>query len=195
MTARLRVQARLRLPVWYLAVVATAGVLRIAELRLSASNERAVGADGRPAAGSYRGVLALHIALHTLPLVEVVVFRRRPRLPWLWAGLLVGTNALRWWSMASLGAAWNARGAVPDRLPVVTSGPYRFVRHPNYVAVALEFLAIPLAGGAWLSALLLSGLEALSLAERVREEERRLFAQPGYRAAFARRRRFIPGVF
>lgn len=184
---------RRRLPAWYLALVATSGVLRLVELRRSSSNEQALGADDRPAAGAYWQTLVLHVALHTLPLVEVVVFRRRPRLPW--AGVLVATNALRWWSMASLGTAWNARGAVPDRLPVATTGPYRFVRHPNYVAVALEFPAIALAGGAWLSALVLSGLEALVLVERVREEERRLFAQPDYRAAFEGRRRFIPGVF
>lgn len=184
-----------RLPVWYLALVATSGLLRLAELRRSSSNERELGAAGRPSAGNYRAMLLLHVALHALPLLEVTVFRRRARLPWLWGGLLVGTMVLRRWSMASLGAAWNVRGAVPDRLTVVTAGPYRLVRHPNYVAVALEFLALPLAGGAWLSALLLSPLEALSLAERVREEERRLLAQPDYREAFARRKRFLPGVF
>ncbi len=180
---------------WYLALVATSGVLRLAELRRSSKNERALGADGRPAAGAYWQTLALHVALHTVPLVEVFVFRRRARLPGLWAGVLVGTNALRWWSMASLGTAWNARGAVPARLSVVTTGPYRFVRHPNYIAVALEFPAIALAGGAWLSALVLSALEAPVLAARVREEERRLFDEPQYRAAFARRKRFLPGVF
>lgn len=176
-------------------MVATSGVLRLVELRRSSSNERALGAGDRPAAGSYWQTLVLHVALHTMPLAEVVVFRRRPRLPWLWAGLLAGTNALRWWSMATLGTAWNARGAVPDQLPVVTTGPYRYLRHPNYVAVALEFPAIALAGGAWLSALVLSALEAPVLVQRVREEERQLFAKPGYREAFARRRRFIPGVF
>ncbi|MBO0703220.1 MAG: hypothetical protein J2P38_09830 [Candidatus Dormibacteraeota bacterium] len=183
------------MPVWYLGLVATSGLLRLVELRRSSSNERAVGAADVPAAGSYPKTLVLHIALHTLPLAEVALFRRRARLPWVWVGVLVGTNALRWWSIASLGAAWNARGAVPDRLPVVTRGPYRFVRHPNYIAVGLEFLAIPLAGGAWLSALVLSALEGLTLAERVREEERRLFTHPDYRAAFAGRKRFIPGVF
>lgn len=187
-------RARGRLPRWYLALVATSGLLRLAELRRSSSNERAVGADRRPAAGDYWQTIALHVALHTLPLVEVVWFRRRPRRAWLWGGLLAGTNALRWWSIASLGTAWNARGAVPDQLPVVTTGPYRFVRHPNYVAVALEFPIIALAGGAWLSAILLSLLEAPVLVQRVRQEERRLFEQPGYRAAFGHRKRFVPGV-
>ena len=170
-------------------------MLRLAELRRSAANEQALGVEGRAAAGSYWQTLVLHVALHTVPLVEVVALRRRARLPWLWAGLLVGTNALRWWSIASLGTAWNTRGAVPDRLPVVTTGPYRFVRHPNYIAVALEFPAIAMAGGAWLSALVLSGLEVPVLVERIRKEEEQLLSHPDYRAAFARRKRFIPRVF
>lgn len=184
-----------RLPVWYLALVAASGALRVFELRRSARNELAVGAAGRAASGNYRRLVLLHVALHTVPLLEVAAFRRRARRAWLWCGMLAGAVALRWWSIATLGAAWNVRGAVPDPLPVVTTGPYRFVRHPNYVAVVAEFVALPLAGGAWLSALVLTGLDLLALAERVREEERRLLAQPAYRAAFAHRKRFIPGLY
>lgn len=183
-----------RVPVWYLALVAGSGLIRAVELRRSARNERVAGAGG-PAAGRYPWMVALHVALHTIPPLEIFALRRRPRLPWVWIGTLGAATALRWWSIASLGAAWNVRGVVPDPLPVVATGPYRFVRHPNYVAVALEFLALPLAGGAWLSALVLSGLDLLTLGERIREEERRLFAQPGYGEVFARRRRFIPGLF
>ena len=188
-------RARRRLPVWYLGLVAASGALRLIELRRSSRNEHALGAQDHPAAGHYQAMVGLHVALHTLPLVEVLWFQRRARLPWLWAGVLGAATALRWWSIASLGAAWNARGAVPDPLPVVTRGPYRFVRHPNYVAVTLDFLALPLAGGAWVSALMLTALNVAVLTERVREEERRLLAVPAYRAAFERRKRFLPGVF
>lgn len=186
---------RRRLPVWYLALVTASGVARVVELRRSARNERALGGDAGPAAGHYRAIVLLHVALHTLPLVEVVALRRRPRLPALWVGLLIGASVLRRWSITSLGDSWNARGAVPESLAVVTTGPYRFVRHPNYVAILTEFVALPLAGGAWLSAVVLSALDGLLLWERVREEERRLLAHPAYRAAFGRRKRFIPGIF
>ncbi len=189
------VDARRRLPVWYLGLAAASGALRLIELRHSSRNERALGAGDSPAAGHFGAMVVLHVALHIAPLAEILVFRRRARWPWLWAGMLGSATALRWWSIASLGAAWNGRGAVPEALPVVTSGPYRFIRHPNYVAVAADFLALPLAGGAWVSALVLSALDVLLLAERVREEERRLFAQPAYRAAFEARKRFIPGVW
>jgi len=77
----------------------------------------------------------------------------------------------------------------------VTSGPYRYVRHPNYVAVILEFLAIPLLAGAWVSALVLSGWNAFVLFDRIQSEERALDESPAYRRAFEGKARFIPGVF
>jgi methyltransferase len=77
----------------------------------------------------------------------------------------------------------------------VTTGPYRFIRHPNYVAVILEFAALPMAGGAWLSALVLSALNGLVLWDRIRDEERLLAAVPGYEEALGGRARFLPGLF
>jgi methyltransferase len=87
------------------------------------------------------------------------------------------------------------RATVPAEVAPVTSGPYRLIRHPNYAAVCLEFLALPLAGGAPLSAASLSCLNALVLACRIRAEERLLARSPAYRRAFAGRARFIPKVF
>jgi methyltransferase len=140
-------------------------------------------------------MVALHVALFAAPLCELAASRRRPRAPLLWVGALVGATALRWWSIRTLGAAWNVRAVVPADLRPVTSGPYRFVRHPNYVAVALEFVALPMAGGAWVSALVLSSLNALVLGDRIREEERLLARVPGYEEAFRGRARFVPWVF
>jgi methyltransferase len=77
----------------------------------------------------------------------------------------------------------------------VTAGPYRYVRHPNYVAVIAEFVAVPLVAGAWLSAALLSTLNAVVLADRIAAEERLLDASPAYRRAFAGRARFVPRLF
>jgi methyltransferase len=139
-------------------------------------------------------MVAAHAGLLTLPLLEVWGHPdRRPR--WEWAAVLVGATALRVWSIRSLGVAWNARAAVPDSLQPVTSGPYRYVRHPNYVAVIAEFAALPLIAGAWMSALALSALNAVVLAHRITGEERLLERSPDYRRAFGRRARFIPGVF
>lgn len=77
----------------------------------------------------------------------------------------------------------------------MTTGPYRWIRHPNYLCVILEIAALPLLHSAWLSALGLSALNACVLAFRIRTEERLLTEVPGWREAFADRARFVPGLF
>jgi methyltransferase len=180
---------------WYPCLLGLVGLQRLRELLLSRRLERDLGMGRQAASRSYPLMVALHVALFAAPLCEVAALRRRPRAPLLWVGVLGGATALRWWSIRALGAAWNVRAVVPSDLQPVTSGPYRFVRHPNYVAVALEFLALPMAGGAWLSALALSGLNVLVLRDRIRDEERLLARVPGYEEAFRGRARFVPRMF
>jgi methyltransferase len=137
-------------------------------------------------------MLAAHVALHTLPLLEVP---RRRRPDWRWAVVLAGAIGLRVWCIRTLGRQWNVRAVVPQDLVPVATGPYRYVRHPNYVAVILEFLALPLVGGAGVSAGLLSAFNAYLLYDRIRAEEALLDESPAYRQAFAGKARFVPGVF
>ena len=187
-----------RVPAWYLVLAASLAAQRLWELRISARHESR-SAGSRAAAGAFPAMVGLHAALVSLPPVEVALAARRSgrgpraRLPWIAA--LAAAAALRRWSIRSLGDAWNVRALVPADLRPVTGGPYRWVRHPNYLAVTVEFLALPLAAGAWRSAALLSAGNALLLARRVREEEALLAAVPGYREAFGGRARFIPGIF
>jgi len=178
---------------WYPWLLGLDGFLRVCELLLSRRREASGGRQA--AARSYPAMVALHAALFVAPLAERALTRRRARAPLPWVGVLAGATALRWWCIETLGEAWNVRAVVPPGLRPVTAGPYRLVRHPNYAAVALEFLALPMAGGAWVSALTLSALNGLVLWHRIREEERLLAAVPGYEDAFRGRARFIPGVF
>ncbi len=179
-------------PRWYVLLLAAIGAGRLWELRISREHERARGGM-RAAASTYPVMVGAHVALLTLPLVEASGRpRRAPNAFWL--AVLGAAVALRLWSIRTLGDSWNARAAVPDDLEPVTGGPYRFIRHPNYVAVILEFAAIPLVAGAWRSAIALSALNAAVLADRITAEERLLEASPAYRRAFAGRARFIPGV-
>jgi methyltransferase len=97
--------------------------------------------------------------------------------------------------MASLGRLWNVRIVERREQPVVTAGPYAWVRHPNYLAVVLEVAAVPVLLGALGTALLGSLANAVVLYFRIRAEEAYLFAQPGYAAAFAGKKRFLPGLF
>jgi methyltransferase len=102
----------------------------------------------------------------------------RPFVPWLgWpmVAVVLTTQALRWWCVATLGAQWNTRVIVVPDLPLVTDGPYRWLRHPNYLAVTLEVAALPLVHTAWVTAVVFSIANAiLLLGWRIPVEERAL---------------------
>jgi methyltransferase len=106
------------------------------------------------------------------------------------AGALLA-QALRWWAIATLGERWSTRVIVLPGAAPVTAGPYRHLRHPNYLAVVLELACLPLAYGSWRTALAFSAGNALLLAVRIRAEEGAL-GEP-WRRAFQGRPRLIPG--
>jgi methyltransferase len=148
---------------------------RLAELVVSA---RHVAAAKRAGAvergfGHYPVMVALHVGLLAGAAIEVYALDR-PFLPWLgWPMLVlvVAANALRWWCIRTLGAQWSTRVLVMPGAPLVHSGPYRRFRHPNYVAVVVEGLALPLVHTAWLTALLFTAANAFLLRIRIRCEE------------------------
>ena len=105
---------------------------------------------------------------------------------------LVAAAGLRRWVIRTLGTSWNVTAHVPVEGHIQTGGPYRYVRHPNYVAVALEFACLPTAVGAIPEAVVLSLANAAVMVPRIRAEERLLDAIPGYREAFRGVPRFIP---
>jgi methyltransferase len=81
------------------------------------------------------------------------------------------------------------------KLGVITSGPFRYVRHPNYAAVFVEMIALPLIHTAWITALAGAVVHIVVLVFRLSAEERVLFADPDYAAAMSSKPRFIPGLF
>lgn len=184
------------MPWWYVAVLAAVAAERLRELSISRRNTSAGG--GVPsAAGSYPLIVAAHVALLVLPPLEVCLTRSRPsgRSAVAWLGVLAAATGLRWWSIRSLGSSWNVTARVADDLEPVTRGPYRFLRHPNYLALLVEFVALPMAGGAWRSALGLSAVNGAALALRIRAEEAQLERSDAYREAFRGKARLIPGLF
>ena len=118
--------------------------------------------------------------LHTgflLACAAEVLLLQRPFVPALGVPMLVlvlAAQALRYWAIASLGPRWNVRVITIPGIPLSTGGPYRFLRHPNYLAVVLEGIAIPLIHTAYLTALGFSLLNAWMLRTRIRCEERAL---------------------
>ena len=163
----------------YVALVLATGAERVAELVVSARHARWSFARGGVESG--RGHFPAMVALHTgllLACVAEVVLADRPFLPWLgWPmlALVLASQGLRWWCIATLGERWNTRVIVVPGLPLVTGGPYRWLRHPNYVAVVVEGVALPLVHTAWLTAVVFTVLNAwLLLGFRVPAEERAL---------------------
>jgi len=120
-------------------------------------------------AGHYPYMVALHSALLVGCVVEVVVADRRflPWLGWPMLTLLLAAHALRWWCIRTLGPQWNTRVIRVPGQPLVTGGPYRWLRHPNYVAVVAEGVALPLVHSAWVTALAFTLLNAWLLRVRI----------------------------
>jgi methyltransferase len=163
---------------WYAVLILAVGGERLAELMLSARNARWSFQRGgvESGRGHFPPMVALHTGLLAGALVEVVV-ADRPFLPWLgWPmlALALGSQGLRWWCIATLGVRWNTRVIVVPELPLVARGPYRILRHPNYVAVVVEGLALPLVHTAWLTAVAFTALNVPLIAVRIRCEERAL---------------------
>jgi methyltransferase len=163
---------------WFIALVALVGVERLVELVVSQRNIRWAMARGgvEVGRGHYPAMVALHVGLLVGSVVEVVVLTR-PFLPWLgWPMLVgvIGAQALRWWCIATLGHQWNTRIVVVPGARRVTTGPYRRLRHPNYVAVVVEGICLPLVHTAWITATTFTVLNAFVLRVRVRDENRAL---------------------
>lgn len=164
--------------IWYTLLVLATGAERIAELIVSTRNakwsfERGGVEYGR---GHFPPMVALHTGLLLACLAEVWLLNR-PFLPWLGWPMLVlvlASQALRWWCIGTLGPRWNTRVIVVRDLPLVARGPYRWLKHPNYVAVVVEGFALPLVHTAWITALVFTVLNAWLLAVRIRCENRAL---------------------
>jgi methyltransferase len=157
------------------------------ELVLSARNtRRALAAGGVEAGrGHYPVMVAFHAAFLACCAVEPLRWPRDWPLAAAQAAIAVAllAMALRWWAVAALGDRWTTRIVVRPGLPLVAGGPYRFVRHPNYLAVVLELVAVPLIGGALVTAALASIGNLILLAVRIRAEEVALGLRPGPAAA------------
>lgn len=180
----------------FLLLLVAVGACRLIEMRVSRRHQRALQARGIRRVDEPR--FGLMVALHTGILVGAaleVVLLRRALIPWL-AGpavaLVALANLLRFWVIATMGPHWNVQVMGSTRLGVVTSGPFRFIRHPNYVAVFVELTALPLVHTAWVTAVVGAALHALVLRRRIALEERVLLADPAYRAAMGGKPRFLP---
>ena len=120
------------------------------------------------------------VVLHTVFLVacavepRLTVARALPAVSAAAFVVAIACQALRWWCITTLGRQWNTRVIVVPDLVRVTGGPYRWLRHPNYLAVVLEGIALPAVGGAWITAAVFTLCNAALLRTRLRTENRAL---------------------
>ncbi len=151
---------------------------RLAELALARRNTRIALAHGgiESGRGHYPWMVALHTAFLFAAPLEVLALDR-PFVPSLAAAMalvLALAMGLRGWVIATLSWRWTTRVITIPGLAPVTGGPFRFSRHPNYVAVMLEFVALPLVHTAWLTALVFGLLGGMLLRVRIRVENEAL---------------------
>jgi methyltransferase len=180
----------------YLLVVAAVAMLRFAELAISARNRRALAAGGATSVYEphFKWMALLHTAILVGAIVEVVALRR-PFIPALAGpalGLLVAATWTRWWVMQTLGEHWNVGVMDSTRQGVVDTGPYRWVRHPNYTAVFVELVALPLVHTAWITATAGAIAHLYVLRARVAAEDRVLLASPDYVGRMGKKPSFFP---
>ncbi|MCV7178056.1 isoprenylcysteine carboxyl methyltransferase family protein [Mycolicibacterium sphagni] len=158
----------------YYSFIGLIGAERLVELVVSRRNAAWSFAHGGREFG--RGHYPVMVGMHTLLLVSCIVevaSMHRPFLPWLgWpmVAVVVISTAVRWWCVSVLGKHWNPRLIVIKGAPLVRRGPYRWVHHPNYTAVAAEVAALPLVHSAWVTAIVFSVANALVLTVRIHAE-------------------------
>jgi methyltransferase len=181
--------------------VAALGIQRLFELRLSRRNERRIRKRGgrEHASETYRWIFRLHTAWFAVMLLEVFPFKRTFR-PWLAAtafGVFAAGQGLRLTAIRTLGWRWSTRVmTIPGEVPV-QRGIYRYIRHPNYLGVELEILAVPLMHSAYLTSIVFGVANALLLRARIRQEEQALDASGRdnrYLDLFEGTPRFVPRI-
>ena len=151
------------------------GLERLVELVISRRNaawSRSRGAV-EVGVGHWPVMVALHLFLLVAPALEVTYFARPfvPQVGYAMLGLTLAAQALRYWCIVTLGRHWNVRVFVVPGAPAVARGPYRWLRHPNYLAVVLEGACLPLVQGAVISCAAFTVANFVLLRRRVQVEQ------------------------
>lgn len=182
----------------FLILLLCVGIERLAELYLSRWHQRDLENCGarKHADPHYRWMVALYAGVLIGAALEVILLPR-PFITWLAfpaAVLFVMATLLRWWTIRTLGIHWNTEVVDSAHLGVVTDGPFRWIRHPNYLGVFVELIALPLIHTAWMTAVFAALGDIFVLGNRLRIEERLLNAVPAYRAEMLSKPRFLPRI-
>ncbi len=181
----------------YLVFLAAIGLVRILELRVSKRNWQHHQSKAQMLHEPlFRWMVLLHSSFFVL--IPLELFIRKPSfagpLSWIACGMVTLSLLLRIWTLRSIGRSWNVQVVYGENYPIVSHGPYRFIRHPNYLVVILELAFIPLIFHLYFSCLILSLVNGLVLRYRIRNEESVLFKNPQWVEKMSRKPRFFPGL-
>ncbi|HHW38580.1 MAG TPA: hypothetical protein GXX18_15310 [Bacillales bacterium] len=168
---------------------------RLAELGIARKNEKWMKANGGYEVGEdhYKYIVMVHILFFISLIMEVSFFNKATSSLWS-VFLLFFTLAqgLRVWSLMSLGKFWNTKIIIMSNVNIISTGPYKFIRHPNYLVVVIELLVIPLLFNAFFTAIIFTLLNMVVLSIRIPIEEEALIREINYKAVFHQRARFAP---
>ncbi len=183
----------------YLSLLAVVGFGRLIELRISRRNQRKLEKQGvrKVREAHFPWMVLVHGGILVGAALEVTLLHRPliPALAIAMGAVFVFANVLRWWVIRTLAGYWNVEVMASSGLGFVTSGPYRWVRHPNYVAVVAELLALPMIHTAWITALVGTVANLEILRRRLRVEDGVLMSDSSYRLAMGTKPRFLPRLF
>jgi methyltransferase len=148
-------------------------IQRLSELLIARRNERWLLAKGAVQYG--REHYPFMIALHTLFIGSIIteyILRGEPPIDWIFLLVFIAVLSFKFWALYSLGKYWNTKiYRIPGIRPV-KKGPYKFLKHPNYMEVVCEIAVIPLIFHLYYTAMICSVLNAIMLTVRIRVENK-----------------------
>jgi methyltransferase len=180
----------------YPAFVAFILLESLVEAAISRKNSSALIAKGAIDVAPY--LLPLMVLLYVFQFAGSVFeyYRATREVSFAWliifGSIVLAAKALKFWAISSLGSFWTMKVLIVPGSQAVTAGPYRWIRHPNYIAVVTESLALPLMGKAYVTTICVAMVFSCLLFLRIRAEEQSLIQYTDYSKTMATKRRFIP---
>lgn len=150
-------------------ILALVTAQRLGELLLARRNTEALKRNGAIEIGA--GHYPVMVAFHAMWLAGLWFFAWGAAVNLIWLAVFIALQAARGWVISSLGPRWTTRIIVVPGEQLVRKGPYRFIRHPNYLVVAGEIFVLPMVFGLWTYAILFSLAHFAVLAWRIKTEE------------------------
>ncbi len=168
---------------------------RVTELFIAKRNETVMKNRGAYEVGSehYKYIVAVHVFFFISLFIEYHLGIKGISPFWpILLPLFIGAQIIRIWALTSLGEYWNTKIIILPNARIVSKGPYKYIRHPNYFIVGLEILTIPLLFQCYITAIVFTALNIAVLSIRIPAEEKALMELTTYKKEFTNRKRFVP---